>query len=50
MRSVKATFFLPLRDNDNRDLSGEISEVEDACFLAFGDRRGRGPQGAASGR
>lgn len=36
MRLVKATFFLPLRDNDNRDLSREISEVEDECFLAFG--------------
>ncbi len=36
MKPVKATFFLPLRDNDNRDLSSEIGEVEDACFLAFG--------------
>lgn len=36
MKLVKATFFLPLRDNDNRDLSQEISEVEDECFLLFG--------------
>ena len=36
MKLVKATFFLPLRDNDNRDLSREIGEVEDECFLAFG--------------
>ncbi len=36
MNLVKATFFLPLRDNDNRDLTREISEVEDECFLTFG--------------
>ena len=36
MEHVKATFFLPLRDNDGRDLSREISEVEDECFLEFG--------------
>ncbi len=36
MKLVKATFFLPLRDNDNRDLNSEIGEVEDECFLAFG--------------
>ena len=36
MKLVKTTFFLPLRDNDNRDLSSEIGEVEDECFLAFG--------------
>jgi hypothetical protein len=36
MALVKATFFLPLKDNDGRDLSQEISEVEDECFLAFG--------------
>ena len=35
-RLVKATFFLPLRDNDNRDLSREIDQVEDECFVAFG--------------
>ena len=33
---TKATFFLPLRDNDGRDLALEISEVEDECFLRFG--------------
>lgn len=36
MSSVKATFFLPLRDNDGKDLSQQIEEVEDECFLAFG--------------
>lgn len=36
MKLVKATFFLPLRDNNNRDLSAEINEVEDECFLIFG--------------
>ncbi len=36
MALVKATFFLPLRDNDGRDLAEEISAVEDDCFLAFG--------------
>ena len=36
MKRVKATFFLPLRDNDGRDLSREIGEVEDECFLVFG--------------
>jgi hypothetical protein len=36
MTLVKATFFLSLRDNDGRDLSQEIGEVEDECFLAFG--------------
>ena len=36
MKRVKATFFLPLRDNDGRELNDEIGEVEDECFLAFG--------------
>jgi len=36
MKLVKATFFLPLRDNDDRDLSREIGDVEDECFLVFG--------------
>lgn len=36
MAFVKATFFLPLRDNDGTDLSQQIEEVEDECFLAFG--------------
>jgi len=36
MARVKATFFLPLKDNDGRDLGAEISAVEDECFLAFG--------------
>lgn len=36
MGLVKATFFLPQRDNGGRDLREEISGVEDDCFLAFG--------------
>lgn len=36
MSLVKATFFLPLKDNDGRELRDEISTVEDECFLAFG--------------
>jgi hypothetical protein len=35
-RSVKATFYLPLKDNDGRDLTPEIQAVEDECFTAFG--------------
>lgn len=33
---VKATFFLPLADNDGRSLEAEITAVEDECFVAFG--------------
>jgi hypothetical protein len=33
---IKATFYLPLKDNDGRDLIEEITEVEDRCFIAFG--------------
>ncbi len=36
MKNVKATFYLPLKDNDGRDLAAEISGVEDECFRAFG--------------
>jgi hypothetical protein len=36
MGLVKATFFLPLRDNDGRDLAEDIGVVEDECFLVFG--------------
>lgn len=36
MRLSKATFFLPLRDNDGRPLDREIAAVENACFVAFG--------------
>lgn len=36
MSQVKATFYLPLRDNDGRDLTPEILEVEDRCYEAFG--------------
>ena len=36
MALVKATFFLPIRDNDGRELSDEINAVEEECFLLFG--------------
>lgn len=36
LAQVKATFYLPLKDNDGRDLAGSIAEVEDRCFVAFG--------------
>lgn len=36
MAPVKATFFLPLRDNDGRDLGEAINTVEEECFLLFG--------------
>ena len=35
MAKVKATFYLPLEDNNGRDLSSEIAEVENLCFVAF---------------
>lgn len=33
---TKATFFLPLQDNDGRDLTDEIQALEEECFVAFG--------------
>ena len=36
MATIEATFYLPVRDNDGRDLSAEIAEVETGCFIAFG--------------
>ena len=36
MANVKATFYLPLKDNVGRDLGAEISQVEDRCFIEFG--------------
>ena len=35
-KQIKATFYLPLKDNDGRNLSEEIAQVEEACYLAFG--------------
>lgn len=32
---IKATFFLPLADNDGRNLADEIQTVEDECFISF---------------
>lgn len=36
MAEVKATFYLPVRDNDGRDLSTEVDRVEDRLFDSFG--------------
>lgn len=36
MAQVKATFYLPVRDNDGRDLTSEIDRVEDRLFDSFG--------------
>lgn len=36
MADVKATFYLPLKDNDGRSLASEIGAVEDTCYEAFG--------------
>lgn len=36
MAEVKATFYLPLKDNEGRSLAAEIGQVEDACYEAFG--------------
>ena len=33
MAQVKAVFYLPIVDNDGRDLTAERDEVEDALFL-----------------
>ena len=33
---IRALFLLPVRDNDGRSLTSEISEVEDRCFVEFG--------------
>lgn len=35
MAKVKATFYLPLTDNEGLDLSTEIAEVESQCFVEF---------------
>jgi hypothetical protein len=35
MAIVKATFFLPLRDNDGRSLRAEILALEDSLFTTF---------------
>ena len=35
MAMVKATFFLPVRDNDGRSLRAEIRAAEDALFAMF---------------
>jgi hypothetical protein len=32
---VKAVFFIPLRDNDGRELSAEIAALETALYLTF---------------
>lgn len=35
MAKLKATFFLPMRDNDGRSLRAEICTVEDALLESF---------------
>lgn len=35
MADVKAVFFVPLRDNDGRDLVAEIDEMEAELFVQF---------------
>jgi hypothetical protein len=35
MASVKVVFFLPVRDNDGRDLTAEREAVEDDLFMIF---------------
>ena len=35
-KRVKATFYLPLKDNAGRALGDQIAEVENRCFVAFG--------------
>jgi hypothetical protein len=36
MARVKVVIFLPLADNDGRDLSAERADAEDQVFLLFG--------------
>ena len=36
MAQVKLVFYLPLRDNDGRELTAEISEVETELVVRFG--------------
>lgn len=35
MARVKATFYLPVKDNEGHDLQAEIAAVEDRCFEEF---------------
>jgi hypothetical protein len=35
MTQVKATFLLPIRDNDGRDLASEIQNVQEKLWLRF---------------
>jgi hypothetical protein len=32
---LKATFYLPIVDNDGHSLAAEVAMVEDACYFAF---------------
>lgn len=36
MAKIKCQFFLPIKDNDGRDLRAEIEAAENALFVAFG--------------
>jgi hypothetical protein len=35
MRQVKAIFFIPLKDNDERDLKPEITALETGLYATF---------------
>ena len=35
MRRLKAVFFIPLRDNDGRDLTNEIDALETGLYATF---------------
>ena len=35
MANVKAVFFVPLKDNDGRELSAEITDLETALYVNF---------------
>lgn len=35
MAKIKATFYLPVKDNEGRSLASEIKEVQRRCFARF---------------
>ena len=35
MMNVKVTFYIPIRDNDGRDLDDEIADLELALYIEF---------------
>ncbi len=36
MANIKAVFYLPIQDNDGRDLTAEIEEVRTELYVQFG--------------